>query len=233
MAVFGASQIAAPGVPFATIEKLTAFGDSCMTTILLVRHAEAAAPKDILLGRNDGVGLSAAGRQSADRLAGRLGGLPIRAIWSSPLKRAVQTTAPIADKLALPVQIALSLAEVDYGRWTGCRFAELENDPAWHSYNTARSGAQIPAGEKVEEVERRVIAQIQEWTDEYQAKIIAAVTHAEIIRIAVLHSLGLTSERYDQIEISPCSVSAIAVDGFRPRVICLNAGGELEYLAGE
>jgi broad specificity phosphatase PhoE len=200
-----------------------------MTTILLVRHAEAAAPYDTLLGRNDEVGLSRGGRKCAAELAEHLGVLPISAIWSSPLRRAMETAKPIAEKLALPVQTTLSLTEIDYGRWTGRRFAELENDPYWHRYNRARSGARIPEGERLEAVERRVIEQLEGWAH-CPAKVIVAVTHAEIIRIAVLHSLGLCDDRYDQIEISPCSVSALAFDGVRPRVICLNANGDLDHL---
>jgi broad specificity phosphatase PhoE len=204
-----------------------------MTTILLIRHAEAASPKDILLGRNDEVGLTNHGIECADELAQRLGRLTISGIWSSPVKRAMQTARLIAEKLALPVEIALSLAEIDYGRWTGHRFADLENDPDWRSYNTARSGAQIPAGEKIGDVERRVIAQIVGWTQNYPARLLAAITHAEIIRIAVLYSLGLSSDHYDQIEISPCSVTALAFDGLRARVMCLNARGELDCLSSD
>lgn len=204
-----------------------------MTTILLVRHAEPAAPKDILLGRNDEVGLSRRGLECAAGLAERLGRLPISAIWSSPLKRALRTARPIAEKLALSVQIAHSLTEIDYGRWTGRRLAELESDPYWHSYNQARSAAQIPEGEKIEAVERRVIALLQTWAQDYPAKLIVAVTHAEIIRIALLHSIGLSIDRYDQIEISLCSVSALAFEAMRPRVICLNASAELDCFSGD
>ncbi|MBV8773148.1 MAG: histidine phosphatase family protein [Deltaproteobacteria bacterium] len=204
-----------------------------MTTILLVRHAEVAAPKDILLGRNDEVGLSRRGRGCAATLAERLGRLPISAIWSSPLKRALRTARPIAERLSLSVQIAHSLTEIDYGRWTGRRFAELEDDPDWQSYNRTRSAAQIPEGEKIEAVERRVVTLLQTWAEGYPSKLIAAVTHAEIIRIAILHSIGVSTDRYDQIEISLCSLSALAFERMRPRVICLNASAELEcFLTG-
>ena len=203
-----------------------------MTIVLLIRHAEAAAPNDILLGRNDDVALSSTGLQRAATLAQRLGRLPISAIWSSPLRRTIHTATPIAEVLALSVQIAPSLNEIDYGRWTGRRLTELESDPDWGSFNRERSRAQIPGGEKIEAVEYRVIAQLQGWAREYPPKLIVAVTHAEIIRIAVLHSLGLSSDCYDQIEIGVCSVSALAFGMARPRVICLNESGELDCLSG-
>lgn len=201
-----------------------------MTTLLLVRHAEVAARRDILLGRNDEVGLSGRGLERAARLAQHLRRLPISGLWSSPLRRTIQTAALIGEQLALSIQIAQSLNEVDYGRWTGCSFAELERDPAWRSFNLVRTRAQVPGGETIEQVERRINAQTTRWTEDYQAKLIVAVTHAEIIRIAVLQSLGLSSDRYGQIEISPCSVTVLRWDGALARVICQNDSGELDCL---
>jgi broad specificity phosphatase PhoE len=78
----------------------------------------------------------------------------------------------------------------------GRSFAELERDPGWRSFNTVRHSEQIPQGETIGQVERRIVAQRQRWTEDYAAKFIIAVTHAEIIRIAVLQSLRLSSDRY-------------------------------------
>ncbi len=92
--------------------------------------------------------------------------------------------------------------------------------------------AQIPGGETIEQVERRIIAQLQRWTEDCQAKFIIAITHAEIIRIAVLQSLGLSSDRYAQIEISPCSIAVLRWDAAGVRVIWLNDRGDLDGLFG-
>jgi broad specificity phosphatase PhoE len=203
-----------------------------MTTILLIRHAHADAPRNILLGRNDDVGVSSEGLRRAAELAKNLRHLPIASVWSSPLKRATQTARVIGGEVALAVQIAAPLNEVDYGRWTGCSLERLEDDPEWRRFNTARSRAHIPAGERVKQVERRIAAQLERWNRDYPAKYIAAVTHAEIIRIAILQSLGLSSDRYGQIEISPCSVSVLNQQDGRARILCLNESGQLECLTG-
>lgn len=60
----------------------------------------------------------------------------------------------------------------------------LEGDPGWRSFNTVRHSEQIPQGETIWQVERRIVAQLQRWTEDYPAKFIIEVTHAEIIRIA-------------------------------------------------
>lgn len=200
-----------------------------MTTILLIRHAETAA-RNLLLGRNDEVGLSRRGLERAAALAENLLPLPIVSVWSSPLRRCVETATIIGGQLRLPVQIAPGLNEVDYGQWTGCSFDRLEDDPAWRQFNTARSCAHIPGGEEIKEVERRTAAQLQKWNEDWPGRYIVAVTHAEIIRIAILLSLGLSSDCHDQIEIDPSSVSILNLQSARTRIVCLNESGRLDCL---
>lgn len=203
-----------------------------MTTILLIRHAQAAAPRNMLLGRNDDVGLSREGLKRAAALANNLRRLPIASVWSSPLRRAFQTATIIADELRLSVQIAVRLNELDYGRWTGCTFDQLEDHTEWRRFNTARGHASVPGGENMKDVEGRVAAQLENWRRQYPAEYVVGVAHAEIVRIAVLQTLGLTSNCYDKIEISPCSVSVLSFEGARARIICLNDSGQLDCLEG-
>ena len=200
-----------------------------MAIFLLVRHAIADAPLDVLLGRSE-VGLSNDGIQSARKLARYLRILPIVAVWSSPLLRARQTAQAIADELMLPVGISLALNEVDYGQWTGRSLGELQNDSNWRDFNRLRTRVQIPAGETIRAVERRVIDQLNGWTKSDQAQLIVAVTHAEIIRIAILRCLGLSSDDFDRIEISHACVSVLQWVEPRSQLICLNESGELAAL---
>ena len=183
----------------------------------------------MLLGRNNEVGLSSRGFERANRLAQYLKGLPIHGLWSSPLSRAVQTASPIAEQLATPIQLAESLNELDYGRWTGCSFSELGSHPDWRTFNLQRDRAQIPGGESILAVEQRVVEQVRRWTREYEGKCIVAVTHAEIIRIAVLREFGLSSNCYDRIEINPCSVTIMRWEAARARMICLNGSADFNF----
>ena len=202
-----------------------------MTTFLLVRHAAVQEPPDILAGRNNDIHLSAEGKDRAAWLARSLRDLPVAAVWTSPLIRALQTAAPIAQELNLPVKVSQLLNEVDYGEWTGCSFEGLERDVRWQNYNTARSKSAIPSGESITQLERRVEQQLGLWMQDYPAKLIIAITHAEIVRIALLHTLGLSIDHFDRIEVSPGFVTAMERDGSRKRVICINESGALESLS--
>lgn len=63
--------------------------------IYLVRHGEH---QDAEQGVADGP-LSARGRRQAEALADRLSGLPLSAVWHSPLERAAETARAVADRL--------------------------------------------------------------------------------------------------------------------------------------
>jgi broad specificity phosphatase PhoE len=202
-----------------------------MTTFLLVRHAQVQGPPDVLFGRNDAIGLSAEGNARAQRLAHSLRHQSIAAVWSSPLTRALQTAEPIARELHVPVQVSQLLNEVDYGEWTGCGFEELQRDHRWRAYNETRSKSLIPSGESIDQLEQRVAHQLELWSQDYPAKLILAVSHAEIIRIAVLHTLGLSIDFFDRIEIGAGLITALQREGSRKRVICINDGGALDCLS--
>src|SRR5579863_9983161 len=93
------------------------------TQILLVRHGESAAvtPGEPLpqLGGQADPPLAAIGHREADLVGLRLRTEPIAAIYCSPLTRAVQTAAPLADALGLTPMLEPGLREVFLGAVDG------------------------------------------------------------------------------------------------------------------
>jgi broad specificity phosphatase PhoE len=71
------------------------------TAVHLVRHGEVHNPEGILYGRLPGYGLSETGREQARRVAEHLGPTDVTALFASPMQRAQETAAPIAEKLGL------------------------------------------------------------------------------------------------------------------------------------
>ena len=87
--------------------------------LFVIRHgATEAGAKGIILSRVDGQ-LSALGRQQAKRLAVELSGEDINSIYSSPLKRAVDSASPLAKMLNKEIQKDDRLLEVDMGSFSG------------------------------------------------------------------------------------------------------------------
>ncbi|MBF8187091.1 histidine phosphatase family protein [Nonomuraea sp. K274] len=73
------------------------------TVVHLLRHGEVHNPGGILYGRLPGYHLSETGHLMAETVAKAVGGRDIVALYSSPLERALETAAPLADKLGLDI----------------------------------------------------------------------------------------------------------------------------------
>ena len=98
------------------------------TTVFLVRHASHDRLGRVLCGRMAGVTLSDEGLAQARRVADRLAGEGLAAVYASPLERAVSTARPIALAAGVEPRIDDALNEIDFGDWTGAAFEDLERD---------------------------------------------------------------------------------------------------------
>lgn len=193
-----------------------------MTRFLLVRHATTEMVGRALSGRTPGVHLDQPGRAQAMRLAERLRPEKIAAIYSSPLERAVETAEPVAAASKLTIQRMDALAELDFGQWTGRTFASLDSDPHWGRFNTYRSTTPAPGGEWMLQVQFRFVAALQSLCEKHAGETVLVVSHADAIRAALAHYLGIALDLFQRIEISPASITAIQLDSFGPKILKVN-----------
>ncbi len=193
-----------------------------MATYVLVRHGAHDLIGKRLVGRDPEIRLNAAGMKQANRLAAKLAGSEIDAVYSSPLTRAQETAMPIAARLGRPVQSAESINEFDFGDWTGAPFRDLERSAAWRMFNVFRSGTGAPNGESMLDVQARVIGFMNALREQKPDGRFVLVSHGDVIRAAILHLLGLTLDLYDRIEIGPGSLSTAVVEPYGARIAGLN-----------
>jgi probable phosphoglycerate mutase len=162
-------------------------------------------------GRAPGVMLNDAGRAQVERLASRLAAVPLTAVVSSPMERAVQTAEPIARPHGLDVEIVEELNEIAYGDWTGLTFADLAHTRGWAEYNTVRSITRPPGGELITEVQSRAVSALTRLAARFREGTIAVVSHADVIRAIVQVALAVPADFILRIDISPASVTAIDI----------------------
>jgi len=193
-----------------------------MTTFLLIRHGMTDAVGKAITGRLPGVHLNEAGRRQADDLPGRLKRWKIDAIYSSPLERALETAAPAARKLGLKVMMSEALSEVDFGEWSGRSLAELDQTPEWRLYNTFRSSTRAPGGELATEVQTRMVEQLTRYSRQHPDQIVAVFSHADAIRLVLVHFLGMPIDLMHRIEIRPASISVVRLAEWGPQVLLMN-----------
>ncbi|EMG35971.1 fructose-2,6-bisphosphatase [Desulfocurvibacter africanus PCS] len=201
-----------------------------MSLFLLVRHGHADNVGKAINGRNAGVELTERGRREVRELAERLRGVGLSAVLSSPLERARQTAAPLAEAVGVQVDVRQELNELNYGQWTGKSYAELQGDPRWKAFNSFRSGTRIPGGETMLEVQARVAGLMLALREEYHGSRVAMVSHADTIRAALMHFLGLPLDFVLRVALQPASVSVLALEEWGAELRCLNHTGALPVL---
>jgi probable phosphoglycerate mutase len=191
-------------------------------TLFLLRHAAHDRVADTLCGRMPGVALGAAGRAQAAALAARLRGEAIGALYTSPVQRCRETASPIGEALGLAPMAEEALAEIDFGDWTGRRFADLQDDPRWRHWNGARDDAAAPGGESMRAVQGRVLGWIAAAREQHPDGRVALVSHGDVIKAALCSFLGLPLQGYERFDIAPASLSALAVWADGGKLLGLN-----------
>lgn len=194
-----------------------------MTTVFLVRHGVTSHTGHRLTGRMPDVHLTDEGRAQADAVAEGLQRFPIKAVYSSPIDRTMQTARPIAARHGLKVQVRRGLTELEFGRWTDKSFKALRRTKLWPVIQRWPSGARFPDGESFLEAQQRAVKELEALRVRHPRDAICCVSHADLIKLAVAHYLGMHLDMFQRIDIGPGSVTAIAVGRSGPRVITVNA----------
>jgi broad specificity phosphatase PhoE len=147
------------------------------TTVHLLRHGEVHNPGGVLYGRLPGFRLSDDGLQMAHDAAAALKGHDITEVVSSPLQRAQETAAPIAEMLAAPVTIDERLIE-STNHFEGTEFGvgdgALKNPANWpYLWNPFTPSW----GEPYIDVARRMLHAVEEARDRNLGHEVVCVSH--------------------------------------------------------
>ena len=192
-------------------------------TALLIRHGTTARVGKGLTGWLPGHSLDEKGRKQADDLAARLATAPLSAIYSSPLERAAETAAPLARRLGLEVQTREDFGEVRFGEWQGRDFSEIERDSRWNPFNSYRSFTRAPGGELMLETQARMVRGLLNLVDTHTNEMVAVFSHADAIKGALMHFLGIPLDFHVRLEIVPASVSVLDLFPELPLVRVINS----------
>jgi broad specificity phosphatase PhoE len=178
-------------------------GDTASMTarLILVCHAATDAVRTTAFPADEP--LDSSGRTRAAVLAGRLPAAD--RCWMSPELRTRQTTEALQlEAIALSV-----LRDCDYGDWRGTSFEEVvARDPEGISAWLRDPAATPHGGESLLSLMQRVT----EWLEGENAmnRRTIVVTHASIIRAAILHAIDAPPKSFWRIDIAPLSVTRLS-----------------------
>lgn len=160
--------------------------------LILVRHG-LPLRREVVEGPADPE-LSPEGREQAERLADYLSSEEVAAIYSSPMKRAVQTAEPLASKTKLPIVIVDDVAEYDRMSNEYIPIEELRaaNDERWQKLV---AGEWQSDSDTLESFRHRVISSLENLISQHASQRIVVTCHGGVINQYLAHILGITTER--------------------------------------
>jgi broad specificity phosphatase PhoE len=191
-------------------------------TVYLVRHGRTALNAEgRFRGRLDPP-LDDHGFAEAARAAGELKELGLVAVYTSPLLRAVQTAEFVAAAARARVLVEPGLVDLDHGAWEGLTPGQAEaRDPdAFCLFRCDPLAAQPPEGERLVDVERRIVDSLVRVSEGHGGDPVAATSHEIPIRLVLSAAAGLEPRRamWD-LDLPTGAVRAIRVQGRVPRLV--------------
>jgi probable phosphoglycerate mutase len=182
------------------------------TRIFLIRHgATILTDEDRFAGETD-VPLSDVGRQQARRLAIRLAGEKITAIYASDLGRTMETAGLLAEPHQLEVQPRKGLREISHGHWEKMTRKEVEakypqeasewdKDPFTFAPLGGESGLAVTA---------RALPTLIDLVRTHTGENVMVVSHKATIRLLLSTLLGFDPRRYrDNLDQSPAALNIV------------------------
>lgn len=173
-----------------------------MIKIYLVRHGETEWNRQGLLqGHNDSP-LTEKGISQAQFLAQELEELTFDHIYSSDLKRAIDTAEIINKKKNTPLSTSKLLRERKFGKYEGKPHAVFQNElkPYTKQYQSLppdkKKSFRYPGMESDEEVIDRLLTFISDIQAKHEDKSILLVTHSGIIRLILIHLNVISYENH-------------------------------------
>lgn len=210
-----------------------------MTTIYLVRHAEAEGNLyRIVQGHRDSA-LTERGWRQVRALERRFEGVRIDAVYSSDLYRARATASALSRPRGLPIIGVPDLREIRVGEWEELSFGEIARRDAVMLENFGKHMElwRVPGAETPQEVLNRAWAFLNRVAAERDGETIALVSHGYILRLLLSHIEGMTLEETGAVAHGDnTAVSLLEYDGGAFRLLYRDDNAHLktpEYLRYE
>lgn len=195
------------------------------TRLLLLRHGEVENRYHRVFGggRID-MDLSPLGHEQARHLAEFVRRQPLDAVYVSPMKRALQTFAPLSGQHARVPEIVPALREVDFGDWTGLSWDDVLSryDVSAFQWLHLLEQAAIPNAESGSQLRARIEPALREILAARQGGTAAVVCHGGVIRMILSILLDLPLAKMSAFEIDYASVTSVTVTGGKTGVHLLN-----------
>ncbi len=185
--------------------------EELITSVIFVRHGHTQQTEQGKLYCDMNATLSERGEKQAAEAAQWLKKESPAILLSSAAVRVRSTAEIIGKELGLETQVLPELNEQNVGEWEGRTYLEIKKEhpdmyKKWCA-DPVRNAA--PGGESIEELAERVDIDLHKVITEHQGKKLFLVTHAGVIRTAIVKALGMPIDNFWRVSIPTGSISRI------------------------
>ena len=154
-------------------------------SLLFIRHAETALA-GTFCGHTDPP-LNRRGQAQIETLLSSLHDSDLTTVYTSDLRRAHSTATPLALSHAAPLVIRPTLREINFGRWEGLTWHQIESldQPAAQRWLDNYPNLPAPEGEPFADFEARILAEVATLQQLSSNHLSAVVTHAGVLRVVL------------------------------------------------
>jgi len=195
------------------------------TRVWLIRHGQ---PCPETRGRCYGhldVELSADGREQMRAVADKLSDESVLAIYSSPRRRALESSEILQERLGCPIRTEDRFREIDFGDFEGKLYDDIarEYPEIYRQWMEHPTETKFPNGESFVQMQARVIEAAHELYVRHRGETIAIISHGGVNRTLLAAALGLSNPNIFRIAQRFAAMNLLVLMGDYPSVELVNA----------
>ncbi len=197
--------------------------------LYLVRHGQTDWNLQHRFQGQADVPLNKTGEDQVQKIAQRLSKIKIDAIYSSDLRRTVQTADRIASYHEVNCVTDLRWRELSFGAWEGLTYDEIKaKEPELlEKWQTDPLNAAAPSGETLQQLAMRVDSALEDLRADHEDQTVLLTVHGGTIQALLCLALGIELNHYWQFSVSSASLSEIT---FYTRGAIINLFNDTSHL---
>ncbi len=202
-----------------------------MTFLVLIRHGETPWTVERRYQGHTDIGLSAKGRASMKRAAGRLKRLKIDAVYTSALKRAKESGKFVAGVAGKKPRVDARVNELCFGEWEGQTAAHLFKIKNKAFMSWMKGKWKTPeGGESLISLRKRIRSFLKDCVRRHKDQTAAVVSHGGAIRMMITEALGLSDNHLFSFQADPASIAVLRFAGKKDvRLLYLNVRDKIVF----
>lgn len=199
-----------------------------MLGLYFMRHGETVWNTERRYQGMTDIELSDEGIRQAKCVAERFKNIHIDKIYSSPLKRAIETARPIAENKGLEIISEDAFREIHFGEWEGMTVPDLTQKYGDRYINFIREPHNygFPGEENIDNVIKRIKPSIDRIIENDDGDVLI-VSHGGIIRLMIMYIMGLDNSWFTKMWINNTGISIIEIKNDRRLMLTVNDSAHL------